>query len=332
MSQTTTLKKISEALGISISTVSRALKHHPDISIKTRKKVIELAEALEYEPDINAVQLRKGNRQLLGLLAPAANNLFYESFISAVEDSARKAGYAVMILQSDNNLEQETNCLKLFRQNRVSGVLACITPTTTDFAPFRKLEEQNIPVVFYDKVPDDLAYHKVCLADAKAATLAADVILKAGSRHVLAIFGDTHLSITQKRLDAFRESLENGNQQTKLVIKHATNTQEAYALTLNYLKRKTEQADTLFCMSDEILAGSMKAVQESGLRYPKDIRIIGISNGFIPSIFSPEITYVETSGRALGELAVDHIINCIHQAQVPLSLTTDVRLVKGGSI
>jgi LacI family transcriptional regulator len=96
---TTTLKKISEVLGISISTTSRALKKHPDISEKTKAKVIELAETLDYEPNANAIHLRTNNNRLLGIVAPSISNFFYDAFIAAIEEEARQQAYSVMILQ-----------------------------------------------------------------------------------------------------------------------------------------------------------------------------------------------------------------------------------------
>ena len=119
--QQSTLKKLSEVLGISISTVSRALKDHPDISAATKKKVKELATALEYEPNSSAVQLRTRQSNILGILIPTINNFFYDSFISAVEEDARLHGYSVMIMQSRDSLEIETENLHLFRKNMAMG-------------------------------------------------------------------------------------------------------------------------------------------------------------------------------------------------------------------
>jgi LacI family transcriptional regulator len=98
--QQSTLKKLSEVLGISISTVSRALKDHPDISENTKTKVKELATAMEYEPNNYAVQLRTRQSNVLGIMVPTIDNFFYDSFIAAVEEDARVFGYSVMIMQS----------------------------------------------------------------------------------------------------------------------------------------------------------------------------------------------------------------------------------------
>ena len=122
----TTLKLLAQQLQLSISTVSRALKDHPDISASTKAKVNALAQSMDYEPNAYAIQLRTQNSKILGVIVPAISNLFYDSFIAAVEEESRKNGYALMILQSSHNPENELSNLKIFRQNRVSGVFACL--------------------------------------------------------------------------------------------------------------------------------------------------------------------------------------------------------------
>ena len=173
-----TLKKLSQTLGISISTVSRALKDHPDVSDITRRKVKELAEVLEYEPNDLAIQLRTRKSNLLGVLVPSIDNFFYDSFIASVEAEARAHGYSLLIMQSRDKLDIETSCLHLFRKNMVSGVFAAISTEIEDMAPYRKLKELEIPVVFFDRVPEADGYNKVCLADETAAQLAADAIIE----------------------------------------------------------------------------------------------------------------------------------------------------------
>jgi len=200
-----TLKKISQSLGLSISTVSRALKNHPDISEQTKKRVRELAESLEYEPNAFAIQLRTKDSRIFGLLVPTVSNHFYESCIQAIEEESRKNGYTVIILQSGDNPETELSNLRLCKQNRVSGVFACITPNTKDVQPFLKLEDAGIPVIFFDKVPDFEACNKVCTGDIEAAGIAAERIIRKKKKQVLAILGNPNLSITKKRMAAFKE-------------------------------------------------------------------------------------------------------------------------------
>ena len=325
----TTLKKISEILGLSISTISRALKDHPDISDKTKKRVVELATALDYEPNANAINLRTSHSKLFGLIVPSISNWFYNSFIAAVEEESRRNGYSLMILQSGDDPAIEITNLKLCRQNRITGLFVCISPETTNIEPFFKFKEIDIPVIFFDKVPENNNCNKVCVADSLSATMAATAILNKKKKRVLGLFGNTHLLMTKKRLEAFKETINEKINKIKLITDHASNSAEAEIVMLKHLK---EKPDTVFCMSDEILVGVMKVIQKKGLKVPEDIAVITISNGAAPKLYYPEITYVETSGHKLGKLAFSSMMACLGGSTFIQELTIESLLVEGGSL
>jgi LacI family transcriptional regulator len=329
--QQSTLKKLSEVLGISISTVSRALKDHPDISENTKNKVKELATALEYEPNNYAVQLRTRQSNVLGILVPTIDNFFYDSFIAAVEEEARVYGYSVMIMQSRDKVQLETSNLHLFRKNMVMGLFASISIETEDMAPFRKLEDMKIPVVFFDRVAEVEGYHKVCLADAEAAKIAAEAIIEKEKKNVLALFGHPHLSITKIRCASFKETFEKRSPGTKLTIDYPETIAESKRVALEALKGKN-RPDTIFCMGDQILIGVMYAVHKLKLKVPEDISIIGISNGLIPTMYDPKITYVETSGIKLGKLAFAQMLSCLRNDTTTEEVILESILVEGGSL
>lgn len=331
MRHNTTLKKISHILDLSISTVSRALKDHPDISDRTKKKVLELASTMEYEPNTYAINLRTNSSKVFTIIVPSVTYYFYDSFISSIEEECRKTGYSLMILQSGDNTDTELNNLKLSRQNRVSGVFACITPNTTDINPFLKLGDIDIPLIFFDKVPEYEACNKVCVADTQAAKIAAETILTKKKKKVLGLFGNPNMSITKKRLDAFTSAFKQPGIKTKLETDFALSADDARNKTMQYLTSKNKP-DTVFCMSDEILTGAMKAIQELKLTLPKNISVISISNGLIPKLYYPEITFVETSGYKLGKLAFARMLACLSGSTFMQEQTVESVLVEGGSI
>lgn len=236
-----------------------------------------------------------------------------------------------MILQTANNPITETDNLKIFRQNRVTGLFACISANTNTLADYYKLTDQNIPIIFFDNVPEEKSLNKVCMADERAAILAAEALLAANKKNIIGVFGDPRMSITQKRLTAFENYFSNNNDQTTITIIHATNSEDAETLISNQLNDK-KKADAIFCMSDELLIGAMKAVQIKKLSLPTDIGLIAISNGFVPKLYYPTITYVETSGHKLGKLAFTHLMACISGSTAVNELTVDSVLIKGGSL
>lgn len=327
-----TLKNISQSLHLSISTVSRALKNHPDISEETKRKVMELAALMEYEPNTYAINLRTNRSKTLGLMVPAISHYFYHSFISSVEEEARKMGYSLMILQSGDDPEVELENLRLCRINRIAGLFASISSTTKDIKPFLKLEDNGIPVIFFDKVPYFEACNKICLADTQAGALAAQTLLKKNPHNILAIFGNPDLLITQKRQQAFMETIASHTTAIPLTVRYALSQEEARKQSYGILQAHKKTA-VVFTMSDEILCGTLQAIQDLQLRIPEQIGILSICNdGFIPSLFSPKITYVETSGYELGKLAVKRLSEHMNGKTFMQELTLPSRLIEGGSL
>ena len=190
-----TLKKIAGIVGCSISTVSRALKHHPDISVATRERIIALANSLDYEPNAFAVHLRTKHSNVIGLMVPFFSNHFYESFIASVEEECRKNGFTLMILQTANDPKIEMENLKLFRQNRVTGLFVCVSSNSKSLDHYEKMKDVEIPVVFFDNVPNNEEIYKVCMADERAAIIAAEAIQKTKKKKILALFGDLGLKL-----------------------------------------------------------------------------------------------------------------------------------------
>lgn len=325
-----TLKKISEQLGISVSTVSRALQNHPDISENTKRKVKELAELMEYEPNEFAINLRKNNSRLFCIMVPSTNH-FYHSFINAVEEDAKSNGYSLMILQSGDDRDNEIANLKFCRQNRVAGIFVSTTFAAADIDHFLKMDELDVPVVFFDKVPNYEACNKVCVADAASANMAALLLANRKKKKILAIFGSKELSITQKRLESFTTTLQKEYPSADITTGFASSSDEARELVKqHYLKQK--KFDAVFCMSDEILTGVMKTIQELALQIPKDISVIAISNGFFPQLYHPEISYVETSGYKLGKLAFARMMACINGSTGVEEIILESFFVQGGSL
>lgn len=317
-------------LNLSISTVSRALKDHPDISENTKVKVRELAGILEYEPNTYAINLRTNNSKEFGVIVPAISNYFYHSFISSLEEEVRRYGYSLIILQSGDDPLIEDENLKRCKQSRVAGIFASITSKTKDIRNFQKVEDQEIPVIFFDKVPAFEACNKVCVADVSATELVAEALMNKEKKNILAIFGHTDMSITNKRLQAFKDTFEAKGAISTLSIHHANNPEEAFKLMDK--KYKKDITDAVFCMSDEILTGVMKAVQKMRLIIPDELGIIAISDGFIPQLYYPEITYAETSGFKLGKLAFSRMLSCRAGHSFMQELTIDSILIKGGSL
>jgi LacI family transcriptional regulator len=302
MKNPATLKKISDHLSVSISTVSRALKDHQDVSPETKRRVKELAEMLDYEPNSFAINLRKKHSDLFAVVVPEISSYFYHSFIEAIEEEARSIGYSIMILQSMNDTELEKNNLKLCRYNHVAGVFLAVSNSGNNAEAFRKMEDWDIPVVFFDKVPEDGTFNKVCLADYQMGRLAAEKMLACGKQKILAIMGDTYMSITQRREKGLRDYLAEHAPDMPFEVVYAQNEEQADQRIEAYINQ-SQPPTVVFTMSDEVLCGAIRAINRFHLKMPSDISLLTVSNGFLPRLFSPEIAYLETNGKKLGKLS-----------------------------
>lgn len=332
MSDVITLKKISQLLNISISTASRALKDHPDIADATKQKVKELAEMLDYEPNPYAIQLSTSHSHVFGLIVPEVSNLFYTSFIDAVEDESRKIGYTLIILKTNDDPAIEASHIKYCKKQRVAGLFACITPNDSNFELFQNLSKSDIPVIFFDRVPDSSNCNRVCFADENAAAIAGEAILKKNRKKVLAVFAEPNMSITQKRVKALKQVFQENKKAPKLEIYHTNHSENTKEIIKEKLQ-SAERPDTIFCMTDIILLSAMKAIHELKLSIPDEVAVITISNtDFFPNLYTPEITYVETSGYKLGVLALSAMMTCVNEDAPYQELYVDSYLVEGGSL
>lgn len=325
-----TLLEISKILKLSPSTVSRALKNHPDIAPATRQKVLELADKLDYEPNLNAVGLRTSESKEIAVIVPDLSGFFYDSFISAVEEECRKLGFSVIILLSGNDPEVEAENVKICKQRRVRGVLACVVPGSTAVT-FDKLARIKIPVVFFDKIPSGEGLYSVRVGDEEAARTAAEYLLKKHKTNILALFGDLKMSISGNRVKAFEEVFLHQGMHDRIRIREACSSADAEHIVHEAFS-EVRKPDAVFCMSDEILIGVMKCLQTLGLKYPDQVGVLAISNGFFPLLYAPEITYVETSGYKLGKLAFSKVISYLEGDTTSGDFTLPSTLIERGSI
>src|SRR5690606_19479169 len=263
MKAPTTVFQLSKILKLSPSTVSRALKDHPDIAPETRKRVMELAQRLDYEPNAYDVSLRTNNSKEFGVIVPSLAGYFYDSFISAVEELARSQGYSLIILISGGDPEVELDNIRICKQRRTVGIFLSVSSRTSNHEQFRKLQQQEMPVVFFDKVPERFACHKIRFNDEKTATLAAEYLIGKGKRRVLSLFGHSSMSITKWRAEAYARTFDSQGLQDCYSVQYIANMENADRVVTQAMAG-SDKPDAVFCMTDEILIGTMKALKVIG--------------------------------------------------------------------
>ena len=305
-----TQKQIAKALGLSVTTVSRALKDHPDISEETKKRVREMAQLIGYEPNLLAIRLRTGKSMILGVMVPHISNLFYESFITAVEEEARKIGYAVMILQSGENTETELQNLEALKRHRVDGIMVAPALHTTDITPFLEIQKAGTPIIFFDRVPTNDQIIKVFFDNEKIGELAARYCIDQEKKRVLGLFwGNEQVLMTRKRREGFEKAIEKASYSIHLQPYYHTYIEDAKQVVLQVLQNN-DSFDAVFCTGDGALIGTIQAIKEAKTLIPDSLTIISVSNGFIPTLYDIDISIIETNGFRLGKAAFTKMSEC----------------------
>lgn len=303
-----TIKDIAKELKISPSTVSRALKDHPDISDKTKKAVRDIAKKYGYRPNPIALSLLQNKSNIIGVVIPEIVHYFFSSVISGIEELASSHGYNVMICQSNESYEREIAAIQALSSSRVDGLLISISKHTNRFDHLKNLEDIGIPIVFFDRGCNEIETHKVVVDDFKGAYLAVEHLIKIGRRRIAHLSGPQNLSIGQQRLEGYKKALKkNGiSFDDKLVIS-CDNFDEALKMTPGLLSLDNPP-DAIFAVNDLTAAGALNVIKKNGLKTPEDIAIVGFSNERISTMTDPPLTTVDQHGYKMGQEAMQLLL------------------------
>lgn len=304
-----TIKDIARELGISPSTVSKALKGHPDISPETKKAVRELVEKWNYKPDPIALSLKSGLSKTIGVIVPEIVHYFFSTVISGIEDLAYDSGYHVMFCQSNESYEREVKAVDTLLSSRVDGILVSLSKETSNYDHFRNILKAGMPLVFFDRICDELETDRVIVDDESGAYEATRHLIETGCRNLVHLSGPQNLVIGKNRMNGFARALSefNFNAIANNIIRCDT-AEEARVIVPELLKR-TIPPDGIFAVNDLTAAEAMKIVKQKGYRVPEDISLVGFTSGMISDLTDPPLTSVEQHGYEIGREAVRILIN-----------------------
>jgi len=303
MKRQITIKDIAQKLGLSTSTISRALKDHPDISPKTRTAVKELAALLGYRPNRIALNLRNNSTNTIGLIIPEIEHYFFSAIINGIEEIAYKNDYSVMVFQSDESYKREVINTQAVLTNRVDGVLVSFSKETKDFSHFQKLIDNEIPVVFFDRVIDALQADQVVADDYQGAFLAVNHLIEKGCKRIAHFAAPQHLAIGKQRLSGYHDALLKHNipYDPNLVV--LADTFDTARKAAHEILRGPDHPDGFFAVNDMAAIAIIKEAKSLDIRVPEDIRVVGFENSKSAAISEPELTTVDQFGFELGREA-----------------------------
>ena len=313
--QHVTIFDIAEALGITPSTVSRALNNQPNISNETKKLVKDCAKRMQYRRNSTASSLRTGKSKTIGVIVPRINSHFISSVIGGIESAANKAGYNIIICQSNENFNAEVKAISTLLSKRIDGMLASISMETTNSNHFREVLNMNVPLIFFDRSCPDLEVSSVTIDDFKGAYKATEHLVKQGCRRIAHFSGNTHLSIYRNRLDGYKRALTNLQIpiEKELIFETDQLTDTMGSKLIETLYESRNLPDGICSSNDNLAAGAMKFLIEHHVKIPEQIAVVGFSNALFSQWMTPSLSTVDQHSELMGIHAINLLLEEIEQ-------------------
>lgn len=307
-----TMKDIARELGVSVATVSRALKDSPRISAEKRDEIKRYAREHNFTPNIIAEALRKSKVQslkVIGVIVPQFTHFYFSSILAGIEEEASARGYQLMVAQSDERYEREVEICKSFYENKVCGVIVSQAKDTAKYDHFQFLIDQNVPLVFYDRMSTGVNASRVVIDDYMGALSAVNHLINTGCRRIAYYGLSLNLEIGKNRYNGYRDALlKHGIQPDEQLIRMCDNRSDAESITPD-LMSIPNPPDGFFAVNDDTAIGILYSCKRMGLRVPEDVSICGFTNCERAVACDPMLTTVEQRGVRVGEEAANILIN-----------------------
>ncbi|GIZ16136.1 LacI family DNA-binding transcriptional regulator [Capnocytophaga catalasegens] len=308
-----TLKDLARRLGVSVTTVSKALKDYADIGKETKEQVKKLAQELNYQPNIHAVNLRVQKSKTFGVIIPKIEHYFFANVLNGIISEAEKNGYIVITLFSDDNVELEKQQVNLLINKRVDGIFMVLSHQSQlhEQSHIMNILAHNISLVLLDRTSSAIPCSKVLIDEQKAGYKATKHLLSNGAKHIMYLGGSKWQLNYRKRFNGYIQALhEFGIMEDERIVRHcqANNINEAQVQTLATLK-ENPQIDAIFASTDFLAFGAIKAIHQIGKSIPKDISVFGFSNWFMTEHLEPSISTIQQPSTIMGHKAVELMID-----------------------
>jgi DNA-binding LacI/PurR family transcriptional regulator len=328
-----TIVDIAKKLGISASTVSRSLSDHPGIKRETKELVKKVAKELRYIPNPNARNLKSNRATTIGVMVPQIKHDFFSSAISGIEEVANQYGYTIIVCQSNESYEREVLNTSVLTGHRVAGIIVSISQKTRDSEHFQELVRRNIPLVFFDRICEDVKASKVVIDDYKSAFDAVTYLINKGYKKIVHFAGPKDVGVYEKRLKGYTDAILNARLpfHEEFIIHAGLDVSSGYESMDSLFKSKIFP-DAIFTVNDPVALGACKRIKEAGLKIPNDVAAIGFSNNVVSSVVDPPLTTIDQFPFEMGKKAAELLIQMIKDNMMePKTLVLDTKLVIRGS-
>ena len=303
-----TIKDIARELKISVSTVSRALQNHPDISERTKEQVRDCARRLNYKPNLMASNLRTSKNTTIGVVIPELNHHFFSSILDGIEQTANEAGYNILICQTGEDVQKEVRSVQTLISSRVAGMLVGVSKQTAQLYHLQEVLDNAIPLVLYDRACPSLKCDQVVSDDYMGAFNAVEYLIQTGKRKVMYLSSSFQLEVSRRRYQGWRDALLRYNIPiTDDMLIECDTRSKAIIATPGILQRDN-RPDAIFCVNDDCAAGVLHVAQILGVKIPEELSICGFSNAPICRATLPMLTTVQQHGVEIGRRATARLL------------------------
>ncbi|GAB2556834.1 LacI family DNA-binding transcriptional regulator [Spirosoma aerophilum] len=308
-----TIIDIARQLNISKSTVSRALTGHPSVRNETREAVLQLAQQMDYQRNMLAINLSSNQSKTIGIIVPEFVTSFFPIVIMGAQEVAAQAGYSVLISQSNETYETEVANANVMLANRVDGVLISMTRETKNFDHFEVFKRKGIPMVFFNRVCHEIEVPKVVVDDYEGAFKATEHLILSGKQRIAHLAGPPSLYISRKRLEGYKDALRKHNRPiiNDLVISYDLNL-EKVKIYVKYLLDLPQPPDALFAVNDPTALEALKVIKEHGLVIPEQMAVVGFSNDYGSALIEPGLTTMAQPTREIGQVSAQLLLDQIN--------------------
>ena len=303
-----TIKDIARELNISVSTVSRALQNHPDISERTKDLVRDCARQLNYKPNIMASNLRTSKNTTIGVVIPELNHHFFSSILDGIEQTANEAGYNILICQTGEDVQKEIRSVQTLIGSRVAGMLVGVSKQTAQLHHLQEVLDNSIPLVLYDRPCPSLPCDQVVSDDYMGAFNAVEYLIQTGKRKVMFMSSSFQLEVSRRRYQGWRDALMRYHIPIHDNMIVECDTRSGAIIATPRILQSEDRPEAIFCATDECAAGVLHAAQILGVKVPDELSICGFSNAPICRATVPMLTTVQQHGVAIGKRATMRLL------------------------
>ena len=329
-----TIKDLARKLGVSPSTVSRALRDHPDISPATKRRVAEAAEKYHYQPNQLAQSLQKKRSSTIGVIVPEIRHHFFSTVISGIEEIAYENGFTIMVCQSGETLDREIINTRALVANRVAGLLIAISSETTRFEHLASVMRHGVPLVQFDRVVEELDTGKVVVDDYAAAYGAVSHLVESGYRRIGHMAGQEGIVLNLRRFEGYRDALlDNGLPVEEKFHLHGGYREEDGRRGAECYLALDELPEAILAINDPVAVGLYTRFKEAGVRIPDDVALVGFSDTPAAALIEPALTTVYQPALEMGRTAVSLLLKQFAEGDdfTPETVTLPTRLLVRGS-